>query len=140
VIRPPRGNLQTWYYNALGNVKTAKMVVAEVSAEKALAMDPLHTQPNPEQLRAVATLAQLPDLFARWTQRLHHQDQAANRAIGDSRPSPPIVGHFRQARRRFYRSQSADRRSRAGERKQYARKDDRRSSVDAQQTQLVDEE
>jgi tetratricopeptide (TPR) repeat protein len=49
----PRGNPQTWYYNALGNVKTGKMDVAEVSAEKALAMDPLHTQPNTEQLLAV---------------------------------------------------------------------------------------
>jgi Tfp pilus assembly protein PilF len=49
----PRGNPQTWYYNALGNVKTGKMDVAEVSAEKALAMDPLHTAPNTEQLLAV---------------------------------------------------------------------------------------
>lgn len=51
--RNPRGNPQTWYYNALGNVKTGKMDVAEVSAEKALAMDPLHTAPNTEQLLAV---------------------------------------------------------------------------------------
>jgi len=49
----PRGNPQTWYYNALGNVKIGKMDVAEVSAEKALAMDPLHSAPNTEQLLAV---------------------------------------------------------------------------------------
>ena len=49
----PRGNPQTWYYHALGNVKIGKMDVAQVSAEKALAMDPLHTQPNTEQLLAV---------------------------------------------------------------------------------------
>ena len=49
----PRGNPQTSYYNALGNLKTGKMDVAETSAEKALAMDPLHTAPNTEQLLAV---------------------------------------------------------------------------------------
>jgi tetratricopeptide (TPR) repeat protein len=49
----PRGNPQTWYYNALGNLKTGKMDVAETSAEKAFAMDPLHTAPNTEQLLAV---------------------------------------------------------------------------------------
>jgi tetratricopeptide (TPR) repeat protein len=49
----PRGNPQTSYYNALGNLKTGKMDVAETSAEKAFAMDPLHTAPNTEQLLAV---------------------------------------------------------------------------------------
>jgi Tfp pilus assembly protein PilF len=50
----PRGTAQTWYYNALGNYKLNKPDVAEASANKALSMDPLHTQaPNTEQLLAV---------------------------------------------------------------------------------------
>jgi tetratricopeptide (TPR) repeat protein len=49
----PRGTPETWYYNALANVKLNKMEVAEASATKALAMDPLHTEPNTEQLLAV---------------------------------------------------------------------------------------
>jgi tetratricopeptide (TPR) repeat protein len=49
----PRGSPQVWYYNALGNYKLNKKDVAEVSATKALAMDPLHTEPNIEQLLAV---------------------------------------------------------------------------------------
>lgn len=49
----PRGNPQVWYYNALGNYKLNKKEVAETSAVKALSMDPLHTQPNTEQLIAV---------------------------------------------------------------------------------------
>lgn len=49
----PRGTAQVWYYNALGNYKLNKKDVAETSAAKALSMDPLHTQPNTEQLLAV---------------------------------------------------------------------------------------
>jgi tetratricopeptide (TPR) repeat protein len=49
----PRGTPQTWYYNALGNFKLGKPDVAAASATKALAMDPLHTAPNTEQLLAV---------------------------------------------------------------------------------------
>jgi Tfp pilus assembly protein PilF len=49
----PRGTPQIWYYNALGNYKLNKKDVAETSATKALAMDPLHTQPATEQLLAV---------------------------------------------------------------------------------------
>jgi tetratricopeptide (TPR) repeat protein len=49
----PRGTPQAWYYNALGNYKLNKKDAAEASAAKALAMDPLHTQPNSEQLLAV---------------------------------------------------------------------------------------
>jgi tetratricopeptide (TPR) repeat protein len=49
----PRGNVQVWYFNGLGNAQLQKMEVAEVSAKKALAMDPLHEQPNTEQLLAV---------------------------------------------------------------------------------------
>jgi tetratricopeptide (TPR) repeat protein len=49
----PHGNPQTWYLNALGNVKLNKIDAAQTSVEKALAMDPLHTQPNAEQLLAV---------------------------------------------------------------------------------------
>jgi tetratricopeptide (TPR) repeat protein len=66
----PRGNPQTWYYNALGNVKIGKMDVAEVSGEKALAMDPLHTAPNTEQLLAVI-LASRRD-YAGALQHLHN--------------------------------------------------------------------
>jgi len=49
----PRGTPQAWYFNALGNYKLNKKDVAEASVVKALAMDPLHTQPNTEQLLAV---------------------------------------------------------------------------------------
>jgi len=49
----PRGTPQTWYFNALANYKLGKKGVAETSATKSLAMDPLHTQPNTEQLLAV---------------------------------------------------------------------------------------
>jgi tetratricopeptide (TPR) repeat protein len=49
----PRGTVQIWYFNALANYKLNKKDVAEASAVKALAMDPLHTQPNTEQLLAV---------------------------------------------------------------------------------------
>jgi tetratricopeptide (TPR) repeat protein len=49
----PRGTPQAWYFNAVGNFKLGKADVAEASATKALAMDPLHTAPNTEQLLAV---------------------------------------------------------------------------------------
>jgi hypothetical protein len=49
----PRGTAQIWYYHALANYKLNKKDVAEASALKALSMDPLHTQPNTEQLLAV---------------------------------------------------------------------------------------
>jgi tetratricopeptide (TPR) repeat protein len=49
----PQGTPQVWYYNALGNFRLNKVDVAQASAEKALAMDPLHTVPVTEQLLAV---------------------------------------------------------------------------------------
>jgi tetratricopeptide (TPR) repeat protein len=49
----PRGTAETWYYSALGNFKLNKRDVAETSALKALSMDPLHTEPNTEQLLGV---------------------------------------------------------------------------------------
>jgi tetratricopeptide (TPR) repeat protein len=49
----PRGTIQVWYYHALGNFQFQKMDVAETSAKKSLSMDPLHIQPNTEQLLAV---------------------------------------------------------------------------------------
>ena len=49
----PRGTLDIWYYNALGNFQTQKMDVAQTSAVKSLSMDPLHMQPNTEQMLAV---------------------------------------------------------------------------------------
>ena len=49
----PRGTLDIWYFDAVGNYQMKKMDVAEASATKALAMDPLHMQPNIEQLLAV---------------------------------------------------------------------------------------
>ena len=57
----PRGTLNVWYYHALGNFQLQKMDIAEASAVKALSMDPLHEQPNTEQLLAVV-LAQKQDL------------------------------------------------------------------------------
>lgn len=49
----PRGNARVWYYNALGNFQLKNVEPAEASAKKALAMDPLHQEPNTEQLLAV---------------------------------------------------------------------------------------
>jgi tetratricopeptide (TPR) repeat protein len=49
----PRGTPQLWYFNALANYKLSKPDIAEAAATKALAMDPLHTVPNSEQLLAV---------------------------------------------------------------------------------------
>lgn len=49
----PRGSIQVWYFHALGNFQIQKMDVAEASAKKSLSMDPLHMQPNTEQLLAV---------------------------------------------------------------------------------------
>jgi tetratricopeptide (TPR) repeat protein len=49
----PQGNPQVWYYNALGNFHVNKLDVAQASAEKSLAMDPMHTVPITEQLLAV---------------------------------------------------------------------------------------
>jgi tetratricopeptide (TPR) repeat protein len=49
----PRGTVQILYYNALANFQLRNMKDAEASANKALAMDPLHQQPNTEQLLAV---------------------------------------------------------------------------------------
>lgn len=49
----PRGNIQVWYYNALGNFHMKNVDEAEKSAIKSLSMDPLHQQPNTEQLLAV---------------------------------------------------------------------------------------
>jgi hypothetical protein len=57
----PRGTLDIWYYHALGNFQLKKLDVAEASATKSLAMDPLHVQPVTEQLLAVI-LAQKQDL------------------------------------------------------------------------------
>jgi tetratricopeptide (TPR) repeat protein len=48
-----RGTVELWYYNALANYKLNKKDVAEDSADKALSMDPLHTEPNTEQLLGV---------------------------------------------------------------------------------------
>lgn len=49
----PRGTPQLWYFNAVANYKLGKMDIAQSAATKALAMDPLHTLPNSEQLLAV---------------------------------------------------------------------------------------
>jgi tetratricopeptide (TPR) repeat protein len=49
----PRGTLDLWYYNALGNYHLKSLDTAEASAKKSLAMDPLHVQPDTEQLLAV---------------------------------------------------------------------------------------
>jgi cytochrome c-type biogenesis protein CcmH/NrfG len=49
----PRGSPEIWYFSALADVKLDKKDAALASAQKAVAMDPLHTQPNSEQLLAV---------------------------------------------------------------------------------------
>ncbi len=54
----PRGTPKLWYYNAMANHNLGHDDVAKVSAEKGLAMDPLHTQPNIEQLLAVVLVSQ----------------------------------------------------------------------------------
>jgi hypothetical protein len=66
----PRGTVDMWYYDALANFQLQKLDPAEASANKSLAMDPLHTQPNTEQLLAVI-LAQKQD-FAGALQHLHN--------------------------------------------------------------------
>jgi tetratricopeptide (TPR) repeat protein len=53
----PRGTLDLWYYNALGNYHLKSLDTAETSANKSLAMDPLHVQPDTEQLLAVILVA-----------------------------------------------------------------------------------
>jgi tetratricopeptide (TPR) repeat protein len=53
----PRGTLDLWYYNALGNYHLKSLDMAETSANKSLAMDPLHVQPDTEQLLAVVLVA-----------------------------------------------------------------------------------
>jgi tetratricopeptide (TPR) repeat protein len=51
------GTPQVWYYSALANTNLKNDKVAEASARKGLAMDPLHTEPNTEQLLAVILAA-----------------------------------------------------------------------------------
>jgi tetratricopeptide (TPR) repeat protein len=49
----PAGTPLLWYYDALANFQLGKTEAAEASALKSLAMDPVHTIPNAEQLLAV---------------------------------------------------------------------------------------
>jgi len=53
----PRGNLDVWFYRALGNYQLKHLDIAETSAAKSLSMDPLHVQPATEQLLAVILFA-----------------------------------------------------------------------------------
>ena len=53
----PRGTLDLWYYKALGNYHLKNLEVAETSASRSLSMDPLHVQPDTEQLLAVILVA-----------------------------------------------------------------------------------
>jgi len=53
----PRGNLDVWFYHALGNYQLKHLDIAETSAAKSLSMDPLHVQPATEQLLAVILFA-----------------------------------------------------------------------------------
>jgi hypothetical protein len=57
----PRGTMDLWYYKALANYHLKKLDVAEASAVKSLSMDPVHAQPETEQLLAVILMAK-PDL------------------------------------------------------------------------------
>jgi hypothetical protein len=54
----PGGTPRIWYYDALANTNLKNTKVAEASARKGLAMDPLHTEPNTEQLLAVILTAE----------------------------------------------------------------------------------
>jgi tetratricopeptide (TPR) repeat protein len=49
----PKGTIRIWYYSALSNLHLGNIVAAENSANKLLAMDPLHNIRNGEQLLAV---------------------------------------------------------------------------------------
>jgi len=49
----PAGTPQLWYYDALAKFQLGKTDDSQVSATKALAIDPRHTVPNTEQLLAV---------------------------------------------------------------------------------------
>lgn len=49
----PRGNLDVWFYHALGNYQLKNLDIAQASATKSLSMDPLHVQLATEQLLAV---------------------------------------------------------------------------------------
>jgi hypothetical protein len=49
----PKGTAHVWYYSALSNFQLGNFAAAENSANKLLAMDPLHNIRNGEQLLAV---------------------------------------------------------------------------------------
>ena len=49
----PKGTIHIWYYSALSNLQLGNTAAAESSANKLLAMDPLHNIRNGEQLLAV---------------------------------------------------------------------------------------
>ncbi|MGA2746824.1 MAG: tetratricopeptide repeat protein [Candidatus Sulfotelmatobacter sp.] len=49
----PKGTIRIWYYSALSNLHLGNIAAAEISANKLLAMDPLHNIRNGEQLLAV---------------------------------------------------------------------------------------
>lgn len=49
----PKGTAHIWYYSALSNFQMGNIAAAEDSANKLLAMDPLHNIRNGEQLLAV---------------------------------------------------------------------------------------
>ncbi|MGB9467290.1 MAG: hypothetical protein WBR10_19440 [Candidatus Acidiferrum sp.] len=66
----PNGTIDIWYYNAIGNYHLRNWDVAGASAATSLAMDPLHVQPNTEQLLAM-TLAEKQD-FAGALQHLRN--------------------------------------------------------------------
>ena len=54
----PRGTPSLWYYDAMANDNLGHDDVAKASAEKGLLMDPVHTEPNIEQLLAVILVKQ----------------------------------------------------------------------------------
>ena len=54
----PRGTPRLWYYTAMANHNLGHNEIPKASAEKSLAMDPLHTEPNTDQLLAVILVAQ----------------------------------------------------------------------------------
>jgi Tfp pilus assembly protein PilF len=75
----PKGTSHIWYYSALSNFQLGNFDAAEASANKLLAMDPLHNTRNGEQLLAVvlARKADYPGALAHLRHCLSYISQGA---------------------------------------------------------------
>jgi hypothetical protein len=74
------GTMHLWYYSALSNLQVGKVEAAENSANKLLAMDPLHNIRNGEQVLAVilARKADYADALAHLRNCLSYVSDGAN--------------------------------------------------------------